>query len=133
MIRAKLCFAASAVVRDADSNSISAFNILEGIAAVGFPLFIQFASYFVLWERNATDAAETAGTFTLAIDGEQLSTAQISLNFGGNLRHRTTMNVNGLVVPHPGNLRFRLELAEGQTADYVVDVTALPATVQVQH
>lgn len=132
MIRAMMCFAASAVVRDADSNSISAFNILEGIAAAGFPLFIQSLSYFVLWQRDAADAAEIAGTFTLSIDGDQLTTGQVNINFADKLRHRTTVNINGLIVPHPGDLRFCIQLASGQAAEYVVDVTAQPAAVQVQ-
>jgi hypothetical protein len=132
MIRAKLCFAASGIVRDAETNVISAFNVLEGITAAGFPLFIQAMSFVALWEREPGDPAAIEATFTLSIGEEQLSTGQVLGTFGGKLRYRTIVNINGVVVPHPGNLRFLLQLATGETAEYVVDVEAQPAAVQVQ-
>jgi len=133
MIRSKICFVAEGVVRDAETNSVSVFNILEGVAAVGFPFFMQKLGFFALWEREAADGAETQGIFTAAIGNEQLSTVNLNINFGDKFRHRTIVNINGLVVPHVGDLHFRVQLAGGPVAEYIVNVTALPAVVQVQN
>jgi hypothetical protein len=48
MIRLKTCFAAVAVIRDAETNAVSAFNILEGVGAAGLPVFMQQLAFFSL-------------------------------------------------------------------------------------
>jgi hypothetical protein len=131
MITARLCFAALAVVRDSESNSISAFNILEGLTAAGTPFLMQSVSFFALWQRELTDPPRASGTFTVAINDEELNRAAINVDFGGNTRNRTVVNVNGLVVPRPGSLRFRIVLETGARAEYAVDVVTLPTVPQV--
>jgi len=133
MIRAKICFAAVAVVQDTTTNSVSAFNILEGVTAVGMPFFMQSLAFFVLWEREANDPPRALGTLTININEQQLiAQGGITVDFGAGLRHRTVVNVNGLIVPRPGLLRFRLELEAGVRAEYVVDVATPAPGVQVQ-
>lgn len=132
MIRPKTCFAALAVVRDAQTNTISAFNIFEGIGAGGFPLLLQQANFFALWQRDATDPAQTEATFTVGLDGQPaLATHQITMNFEGGMYHRTIVGLNGFVVPTPGILRFRVAPEGGTQAEYSVEVIASPPGVQV--
>jgi uncharacterized protein DUF6941 len=119
-------------VRDAETNSISVFNIFEGIAGVGFPLLVQHASFFVLWERDATDAATYAGTFLIRIDNDPpLVMQRINVDFAQDMRHRSVVNMNGMLVPRPGNFRFRIELEGGVAAEYAVDIAAAPPGVQI--
>lgn len=63
----KICFAAVAVIRDAETNNISAFNILEGVGAAGLPLLMQNVSFFVLWQREAHEPPQRDGRFRLSI------------------------------------------------------------------
>ncbi|MFZ0970569.1 MAG: hypothetical protein WCC76_06880 [Candidatus Acidiferrales bacterium] len=132
MMRVKTCFAALAVVRDAETNSMSAFNILEAITAVGLPFFMQNASFLVLWERDADDPQRVAGRLTIAVGNQELSASAVNVDFEANLRNRTVINVNGLIVPSAGHLSFRIVLENGVQAEYVVDVLAPPPNVQVQ-
>lgn len=132
MIRPKLCFAALAVVRDGETNTISAFNIFEGLGAVGFPFLLQNAAFFVLWERDPADPARMGATFTVGVDGHPaLGTQQITLDFQEVLSHRSIVKLNGLVVPTPGSLRFRIVPETGTAAEYAFDVSAAPPQVQV--
>jgi hypothetical protein len=132
VIRPIICFAALAVVRDAETNAISAFNILEALGTVGFPLFLQNASFFVLWERDPADPVRTEATFTVGVEGHAaLTTQQIVLDFGEGRRHRSVVNLNGLIVPTPGSVRFRIAPREGTAAEYAFDVTAAPPAVQL--
>ena len=132
MIRAKICFAALAVVRDADTNGISAFNILEGITGAGMPFLIQNVSFFVLWERDLADPERVPGTFTVTLNGQALTTQQVTIDFQGRTANRTTVNLNGLIISTPGTLNFRLALEVGAVAEYHFDVQGPPAAVQVQ-
>lgn len=102
MIRPKVCFASLAVVQDATTNSISVFNILEGIVPSALPLLLQNVSFFVLWERDLTDAARVQATFTVRNDDLALTTQQIILDFADKRNHRTIANMNGLIVPRSG-------------------------------
>ena len=130
MISERLCFAAVAVIRDSETNTISAFSILEGLKAVTLPFIMPSLSFFALWEREQTDPVRTVGTFSASINEELLVESRLDVDFGPNLRARTIANLSGLVVPTSGQLRFRFALEGGARAEYVVDVAAPPPVVQ---
>lgn len=133
MITVKLCLAALAVVRDAETNSISAFNIFESIVPAGFPIFMQQAAFFVLWEREAADPPQVRGEFILEIAGTRLSRAEVNLNFQDSLSHRSIVNLQGVAIPTPGRLDFSIALEGGVRAGYSMQVQALPAVVEARH
>jgi hypothetical protein len=132
MVRVKTCFAALAIIRDAETNGISAFNIIENLTAVGIPFFMQSAYFFVLWEHDPDDPPRVPGVFTITSGDLELSRTEISVDFGNTPRHRTVVNVSGLVVPRSGQLAFRVTLENQVQAEYVVDVVVPPPGVQVR-
>ena len=125
----KICFAAVAVIRDAETNNISAFNILEVVGAAGLPFLIQNVSFFVLWQREPQEPAQTEGRFSLSIGDQVLHEMTVRVDFQGGLKNRSIVNLNGLVVPNAGPLRFRFQLENQAVAEYIVDVTAPPPVV----
>jgi hypothetical protein len=127
MIRSTLCFAAAAIIRDAATNSISVFNVLEDFAPAGLPFFIPYLACVALWEREAGDAQRVQGTFTVQLGNDTLSTVQMHVDFGEVRRSRSMININGLAVPRSGALRFRFVLETGPTAEYSLNVEAPPA------
>jgi hypothetical protein len=129
MVEMRLCFAAEGVVRDAESNLISAFNLFEGLSAAGVPFFMQKVSFFAMWQRSEDDAERYQGQFTLALNETNLAQQEVLVEFGRELRTRTIVIVAGLVVPGPGSLRFRFDLQGGPRAEYVVFVQVPPPTV----
>lgn len=131
MVTSKLCFAAVAVIRDADSNGITAFNILEGVTAAGLPFLMQNLSFFVLWQREHGDAEQFPGRFALSLDNQVLQEIDIRVDFQGGTRNRTVVNIGGLVVPRPGFLHFRLRLEAGAQAEYSVEITPPSPIAQV--
>jgi hypothetical protein len=125
MITVPICFAALAVVRDAETNSVSAFNILEGIVPSGLPVFLAQAALFILWEREPDDPRQSQGTFTVRINQQELLTSRQGIDFGEPplRRTRTVVRMNGLVVPAPGELTFSFRLDDGAEARYSIEVT----------
>ena len=124
MIRSKFCFAAEGIIRDAESNSISIFNILEGINSEGFPIFIQRIAFIALWERDPQDVEQPSGTFKLTINDHPLVELGVRVEFADKLSHRNIVYLNGLMVPKPGTLRFHISLETGAQTEYLVEVTA---------
>jgi len=130
MIRTRLCFVAEGVIRDGETNAISAFNLLEQIAAVSVPFFIQRISFFVLWERNADDHNRIDGQFTITLNDTNLITKEVSLDFSEGNETRTIINLGGLVVQSPGSLRFSIQLQDGASAEYAITIVVPPPTVE---
>jgi hypothetical protein len=132
MIRPKTCFVATGITRDAETGTISAYNIFEGIRAAGLPVFIQSLSFLAFWERDLTDDPNYAGTFTVAIGEQTLVTNAVAVNFGDKTKHRSIVNVNGLVVPTVGQLTFAIVLDNGVRSEYTIVVEGPPVNVQAQ-
>lgn len=126
-MRVKLCLVAEGIVRDAETNSISVYNILEGITANGFPLLVQRMAFLALFERDESEPEAHAGHFTVSLGDNQLLTGEQRINFRGKLRTRSIVRIQGLLFPTPGEARFALAVGEGVTAAFVVRVRATAA------
>jgi hypothetical protein len=124
MIRPPVCLVAQGVVRDADTNNVSIFSIMEGILAQGFPFFIQHIVFLVMWDRDAEDIAHVPVRFAIMLDGEQLHEQSLDIDFQDKLKSRMTVNIQGLVVPKPGKLTFLASPSTGTSATYTIDVAA---------
>jgi hypothetical protein len=123
MIKNLLALVANDVVRDAETNNISVFNIFEGLQAEGFPVLLQKVCFFTLWERGDDEKEEHDAAFKLSIGSKELQSRTGNLNFQGKKRVRHIIRLQGLILPEPGTLCFSLELGE-TIAKYAVEVTA---------
>jgi hypothetical protein len=132
VISNKLALVAVAVLRDAETNQISVFSIMEQLSAAGIPFYLPNASFYALWHREASDPTEKKGVFTVSINGSALHTGEIALSFGDALLNRTLINVNGIVIPQAGRLRFLADFGDGLQADFSIDVVPPAVALQMQ-
>lgn len=123
MVKNLLSIVANDVVRDAETNSISVFNIFEGLQAEGFPILLQNVCFFTLWERSEDEKEEHDATFKLSIGTKELQSHTGILNFQGKKRVRHIIRLQGLILPEPGILCFSLEFGK-KSAKYEVEITA---------
>lgn len=130
MISPKLCIVAEGITRDGETNILTAFNILEAIAAAGFPLFIQHMTCASLWEREDGDNQTANGRFRIVLDNDVLVDTATLLDFQAYRRSRIIIRLAGFVIPRPGRLSFRFELDGGLRQEYAVTVEAQPTIVQ---
>lgn len=108
MYRSNLLLLAESVVRDADTNSVSVFGIMDSIVAAGFPLFIQRAAILLLLERVAEDSATADFVVKVTLGDHELATVKATVEFLDKLLNRTIVRINGFVVPSEGTLRVDL-------------------------
>ena len=132
MISVKLMVCASHIVRDADTNTLSIFNVFEGLAVQGFPFLIQqFAAAVVLRRDPATDAAEHNGRFEVRLGDLVLAATDLAVNFQDKRHTRQLLRINGLVIPAAGTLDVRFTMG-ALSSVYTVDIEALtPAQLQL--
>jgi hypothetical protein len=129
MIRCKLCVLAENVVQDSQTNNISVFGIFEEIVPQGFPFFLTKIAFFALWERDSTDSETYVAEFSVTLNDQRLHTASININFTGARRHRSIVNIQGFVIPQPGQLVFTLRIQDGPEATCTLPVTAPPSVI----
>lgn len=132
MITLKLLLCAQGVVRDADQGGISIFNILDSVQAAGFPFFIQHVDVFALFERYTEDPAQQEIRFRLAIGDTELLASVLAIDFDDKLRNRSTLHIQGLVVPTPGTLTVSANLGENTLGTYDVLIQQItPPRIEV--
>ncbi len=133
MIKSKICFVAEGIIRDAATNGISAFNILEALIGEGFPLFIQKMNLFTLWERELNDPKKYDLVIEVKLDRKVLHSIKLQIDFEEKPRNRTFVSFNGILVPHPGNLNFIIRINKKIKASYKVIVNAQPTKIKLQN
>lgn len=126
MITAKLCLVAEQILRDADTNTVSAINITEGAIVQGFPTAIPRLQFMAMWERDQSDDQEHTMSFTVHLDGKELGRVDGTIAFGDSLHTRTFVRLDGLMVPGPGLLVFQQKLTTGPEARYAMRLQAPP-------
>jgi Family of unknown function (DUF6941) len=126
-MRAVISFVAQGVVRDADTNNISAFNLMESITVEGLPVLVPNLSFFVLWERELNEDAVHQATLNVRLDQRVLLTTGARVDFQGFARARSINNIAGLVLPMVGQLVFEMLIENGPSATYTVTINAAAA------
>jgi hypothetical protein len=129
-MRVLLCLAARGIIRDATTNNVSVFSILEQFNAAGFPVVVPNVECLVVWQREAGDDALVPLTLKVMNNNVELASADVTVEFGQAQRHRTMVTFNAIVIREPGNLRFEFVRDDAVLASYSIEVAAPPAAAQ---
>jgi hypothetical protein len=123
MYSAKLMLCAEGVVRDAESNTVSVYNIFEEIRSATFPVIIPKLFILLITQRDpAQDPPTPAASIRIQLDSDLLDETKMEVNFQDKSRNRFILGVGGLVVTRPGTLRFIANVAHARMAEYTVTV-----------
>jgi hypothetical protein len=112
MIRSTLVVCAESVVRDAETNSISVFNILEDISSAAFPVALPKLSVLFILERDLSDPEQATCLITLRMGNHPIGQATIEGDFEGKLRTRAILVAQGVVISEPGILTIDVVVNE---------------------
>jgi len=127
-----LAVAAQSAVRDAESNSASVFNILETLAAAGFPFFVQKLSLLFMMTRDANDPPQHQLMLRISQGAHGDDAFPVDCNFLEHFRTRNFIHLNGFVFRGEGVVRFGLFNGDQELAAWPVEVSLMaPPPVQV--
>lgn len=130
MLTQIISVAARGVVRDAQTNNISIFSILEQINPTGFPLFISDLAVLFVWSKAPGDPEVYDTEFVVRNNAIELMRRPYRIDFAGAAINRSIVSVQGLVVREPGALRFSTLIDDAEVAHYHVAVSAPPTVAQ---
>ena len=124
MIRSKLMLCADNVVRDAETNNISVFNIFEEFPLEALPALIPRFAILNILERDDDDDDEISCTLEMNLSGADIFTQQFDISFQDKNRTRSIVHIGGLPLSRPGTLKVALRLGESLLGEYRIGVTS---------
>jgi len=128
MIRSKLMLFAENIIRDAQTNNISAINIIEEFSSPAFPLFLAGFNVLNLLEREKDDEQTISLLLKIFLNEDELTSLDIHMDFQDKLGNRNIVTINGLVLPNSGILRAVLLHNEKEFASHEVSVQKIGET-----
>jgi hypothetical protein len=123
-MRPTVCLAAKGLVRDARTNNVSVYSILEQVTPAGFPAFIPEVEALAVWQKEAGDDGPIPLTFRVMNNQHQLESLGLTVAFGAAPRHRSMVGLTGLIIREPGELRFEFLRDDQVIASYTVAIDA---------
>jgi len=132
MYNCRFAVCAESVVIDISTNNVSIFNIVDAIAAVGFPIGINKLSAIFLLTREEVDPSTVDAIISVSMANEAISTHPYQIDFQGTLRNRCVVTAGGIVVPGPGILKFSLTINNAEIAAIDVAVSGPPPTLAAE-
>ncbi|MCI0695140.1 hypothetical protein L0337_24415 [candidate division KSB1 bacterium] len=128
MIHSKLMLFAENIIRDTQTNKISAINIIEEFSSLGFPLFMARFYVLNLLEREKEDDQTISFLLKIFLNEDELTSLDIHADFQDKLRNRSIVTINGLVLPNPGIFRAVLLHNEKEFASHELSVQKIGET-----
>ncbi|MGB2678202.1 MAG: hypothetical protein WAN12_14050 [Candidatus Acidiferrum sp.] len=123
MLHSKLFLCADSASIDSRNNAVSAFHIAEGSNAAVFPVAVPRFTVIALLSREEADPVEFNIQLQASLGGQQLFSGPFPVNFAGGLLGRTIVELQGLVIPGPGDLTFLLRIEDQVLASWVIKVS----------
>ncbi|MBI3005007.1 MAG: hypothetical protein HYY49_06275 [Ignavibacteriales bacterium] len=126
MITPKLLLCADAVVRDAQTNHISVFNIYEEFSPAGLPAIVPRLTVLAVLERLQDDPANVDARLRITLGERNLFERPVHIDFQGSLLARAIMSFEGFVLPAPGELHFSFAVGDAEIESYTLRIKAPP-------
>lgn len=128
MITLQYALAAQRLVRDAQTNSVSAFDILEELQSPSFPLMLQRLDAIAVFEREEGDPRKPKSTVSVKLDTKLLFEGDLTVDFDNVLRTRSFLSFAGLVIPGPGTINIEFIVAGEKKGFVNIPVQAVSLT-----
>lgn len=115
-MKVQFALCAQAVTVDRTSNRLSIFNVIDLLPVSNFPHFIPGIAFACLIENEESDRS-VKGFFQIISNDVLVGAAEVPINFTENRLARIVLNFQGISVPKPGPLSFRMTLPDGTVAE----------------
>lgn len=122
MIEAKLFLCSDSAAIDQRSNSLSVFHISEQLLAAAFPVAIPRLTVITILTREMRDPDRADMQLTVYRGEQELLSAPWVAHFFQQTSARAILEMNGVVVPAPGDLRFLCRIGERNLGSWTISV-----------
>jgi hypothetical protein len=121
-MRAKLFLCADSGVIDARLTTLSAFHILDEVAAAGFPFVIPRVAIVSTLTREDHEPVNAVLQLTAQLGDDVLFQAPFRVEFQDRNFSRSIAEIGNILITAPGPLRFILKMEEVQIAEWTINI-----------
>jgi hypothetical protein len=115
------------IIRDAETGQITAYNVLDDITAVGFPILIPKFSIYFFSHREPDEPESLEVKLSIICNGKPLFNQQFKANFKSKLKNKSIILIKGIVVGEPSSLVVKVETLDSQSLyEKEISVTSTP-------
>lgn len=113
MFSVRTLLLAEDIVRDAASNTVTVFKLIEQIAAESFPVTIPKAMLYVLFDDAEGIASEQTVLIKFSRNDQEVNSALFSFNFKERVCSRLIIDLGELSFPEAGDAQFAIYTTDG--------------------
>lgn len=124
-----LALCAGGVSVDRFSNRLSIFNVLEQLPSPSFPVWVPELTFLVVLRRENNEDVRFHTRCQVQLGENMIADNAALVDFEGTNNARLVLNFQGLPVPTPGDLIFRLLLPNHEPAAVTIPVIRAGGTV----
>ena len=106
-----LFVAAERVIRDSDEDRMTVVDIVDSIAAEGFPYYISRLSLLMIYHREETDSDTESVVITIRNNDHEMASREQKVRFSDKIGNRTVTDLNGFLLSQPGS--FSVTIMQG--------------------
>lgn len=132
VITCTLALCAEMVVRDTETNNISAISIVEEIKAHAFPISIRRLAALFYLERDSHDPQVPDCALRITQDAHGEMTFPVAVDFGAKLRNRAIVLLEGVQAHAPGQMKWSLVVNGTEVGSWKVLVVQAEVQAPVQ-
>jgi hypothetical protein len=126
-----LALCAAGVSIDRFSNRLSIFNVLEQLSSSGFPVWVPELTFVVVLRKENDEAQRFQTRSQVQLGENVIAETGVVVDFEGGNTSRQIVSFQGLPVPSPGDLTFRLLLPDREPATVTVPVVRIGGNIPV--
>jgi hypothetical protein len=129
MIRSSLAVLCEGVSIDVSTGQATIYSLIEAIPAPTYPAFFQSIFFLAVLERDPADPRMPEARFGVSLGGAPVLGSPVVVDFQDQLRTRTSIRINGMLVTGPGVLKFSLSIDGAEVAVREIQAEIITATV----
>lgn len=122
MANPKIVLCTETLIRDKETDVISAINIIETIAVKSFPIAISKINFFVLLEKEDSDTENIEYSVKGFINDKEVISGPCPVHFQGKNTARLIVTLAGIAITEIGNLKIALFDHEKEITFYTISI-----------
>jgi hypothetical protein len=131
-MKIQLALCAQTVTVDRATNRLSIFNVIDLLPVSSFPHYVPGIAFVCIIENDDDSNRNVKGFFQILSNGVLVAASEVPIHFTENRLARIVLNFQGIPVPKPGPLIFRLTLPTGVVAETGFQVISVAPKEAIQ-
>lgn len=130
-MKAVISLCCADIIRDAETNSVSLYNIYEEIIGESFPLVLQkFSVYYFLEREDGDVEGRYSGRITVYSNEKEKGNYSVRYTISSKKRTRLIVRFTGMAVDEPGELKLTLfDSFQKSIGDIIIPAILIPRTI----